>query len=96
MKKRLAVIGLAALAAFGSTTLEHWPGTAEAAGRRNIEGQRTYQDRSLGPRIDYPRPPPGGFETSGERYFTGGEVNAIPFRSPGEALEIVPGLVVGH
>jgi hypothetical protein len=95
MKKRIAVFGLAALAAFGSTPLEHWPRAAEAAGRRSLEGRRTYQDRSLGPRIDYPRPP-RSYETSGERYFTGGEVNAIPFRSPGEALEIVPGLAVGR
>lgn len=38
-----------------------------------------------------PAPPPG---SSSEKYFTGAQVNAIPFARPGEALEIVPGLVV--
>src|SRR5207244_8580238 len=28
--------------------------------------------------------------------FTGAEVNAVPFSRPGEALEIVPGLIVTH
>ncbi|WP_245435031.1 TonB-dependent receptor [Methylocystis rosea] len=32
--------------------------------------------------------------SSSERFFTGGQVNAIPFYRPGEALEVVPGLAV--
>ncbi|GLI95112.1 Plug domain-containing protein [Methylocystis echinoides] len=32
--------------------------------------------------------------SSSERFFTGGQVNTIPFYRPGEALEIVPGLAV--
>ena len=39
-----------------------------------------------------PKPPP--ITSSSEKFFTGKEVNALPFKSPGEALEIVPGLVV--
>jgi len=52
-------------------------------------------DVALGPFINYPRPP-CRFSSSSERYFTGGNVNSIPFRSPAEALEIVPGLAVGR
>ena len=51
-------------------------------------------DVALGPVINYPGPP-CRFSSSSERFFTGGNVNSIPFRSPGEALEIVPGLAVG-
>ena len=39
-----------------------------------------------------PQPPP--ITASSEKFFTGKEVNALPFKQPGEALEIVPGLVV--
>ncbi|MBL1257627.1 TonB-dependent receptor domain-containing protein [Methylocystis sp. Sn-Cys] len=39
-----------------------------------------------------PTPPP--ITASSEKFFTGKEVNSIPFARPGEALEIVPGLVV--
>jgi hypothetical protein len=52
-------------------------------------------DAALGPVINYPSAP-CRFSSSSERHFTGGEVNAVPFRSPAEALEIVPGLAVGH
>ena len=34
--------------------------------------------------------------TSSQHYFTGAEVNAVPFVRPGEALEVVPGLVVAQ
>jgi len=50
---------------------------------------------ALGPRIDYPRDP-DRLSSSSDRYYTGGQVNSIPFRSPAEALEIVPGLAVGR
>jgi hypothetical protein len=53
------------------------------------------EDVALGPAINYPRPR-CRFSSSSERYFTGGSVNSIPFRSPAEALEIVPGLAVGR
>lgn len=53
------------------------------------------EDVALGPVIHYPRSS-CRFSSSSERYFTGGSVNAIPFRSPAEALEIVPGLAVGR
>ncbi len=46
-------------------------------------------------------PPPAPFEpkappptSSSEKFFTGKQVNALPVARPGEALEIVPGLVV--
>ena len=39
-----------------------------------------------------PQPPP--ITSSSEKFFTGKEVNALPFAQPGEALEIVPGLIV--
>jgi hypothetical protein len=39
-----------------------------------------------------PKPPP--ITSSSEKFFTGKEVNALPFSRPGDALEIVPGLVV--
>ena len=39
-----------------------------------------------------PEPPP--ITASSEKFFTGKEVNALPFARPGDALEIVPGLVV--
>jgi len=39
-----------------------------------------------------PTPPP--ITASSEKFFTGKEVNALPFARPGDALEIVPGLVV--
>jgi hypothetical protein len=39
-----------------------------------------------------PKPPP--ITSSSEKFFTGKEVNALPFKNPAEALEIVPGLVV--
>jgi len=39
-----------------------------------------------------PQPPP--ITSSSEKFFTGKEVNALPFKQAGEALEIVPGLIV--
>jgi hypothetical protein len=51
------------------------------------------QDTALGPKIDYPTGPKQ-MPSSSERFFTGGQVNTIPFYRPGEALEIVPGLAV--
>lgn len=39
-----------------------------------------------------PKPPP--ITAASEQFFTGKEVNALPFARPGDALEIVPGLVV--
>ncbi|MGD9545748.1 MAG: TonB-dependent receptor [Methylocystis sp.] len=56
-------------------------------------GPSTEQDTALGPKIDYPTGPKD-MSSSSERFFTGGQVNAIPFYRPGEALEIVPGLAV--
>ncbi len=53
----------------------------------------TEQDTALGPRIDYPTGPKE-MSSSSQRFFTGGQVNAIPFYRPGEALEVVPGLAV--
>jgi hypothetical protein len=56
-------------------------------------GQSSENDTALGPKIDYPTGPKD-MTSSSERFFTGGQVNAIPFYRPGEALEIVPGLAV--
>ncbi|MGJ0395464.1 MAG: TonB-dependent receptor plug domain-containing protein, partial [Methylocystis sp.] len=39
-----------------------------------------------------PQPPP--ITASSEKFFTGAEVNALPFARSSEALEIVPGLIV--
>ncbi|MBA4174194.1 MAG: TonB-dependent receptor [Hyphomicrobium sp.] len=56
-------------------------------------GPSSEQDTALGPKIDYPTGPKE-MNSSSERFFTGGQVNAIPFYRPGEALEVVPGLAV--
>lgn len=48
--------------------------------------------RPAPPQPSGPKPP--RITSSSEKFFTGKEVNAIPFTRPGEALEIVPGLVV--
>ena len=56
-------------------------------------GQSSENDTALGPKIDYPAGPQE-MTSSSETFFTGGQVNAIPFYRPGEALEIVPGLAV--
>jgi outer membrane receptor protein involved in Fe transport len=56
-------------------------------------GSSAQQDTALGPKIDYPVGPKQ-MPSSSERFFTGGQVNTIPFYRPGEALEIVPGLAV--
>jgi hypothetical protein len=58
-------------------------------------GSSAQQDTALGPKIKYPKAP---FKTysSSQRFFTGGQVNSLPISSPAEALEIVPGLAVGH
>lgn len=50
-------------------------------------------DVSLGPKIKYP-PKKKDLSSSSERVFTGGQINNIPFSSPGEALEVVPGLAI--
>lgn len=71
----------------------------KAAGKRagqTYMGQRSVPgDSALGPRIGYPRQTMS-VSSSSERYYTGGQVNALPFRSSAEALEIVPGLAVGR
>ena len=65
------------------------------AGRGHVGARRVTGDTALGPLIAYPRHT-DSFSSSSERYYTGGEVNAFPFRSSAEALEIVPGLAVGR
>lgn len=50
-------------------------------------------DVSLGSKIKYPAKK-HDFKSSSERVFTGGQINNIPFSSPGEALEVVPGLAI--
>jgi len=49
--------------------------------------------RSLGPKIDYPAPPKTK-RSARDYYFTGGRVNAMPFQSPAQSLEVVLGLAV--
>jgi len=66
---------------------------APAPGANESFGSSALQDTSLGPRIDYPAGPKD-MPSSSERFFTGGQINAIPSYRPGEALEIVPGLAV--
>lgn len=97
MNKCAAQLGYAVWASLGLTTIEQASGAAAIPrhAAKNGEGWREPHATALGPRIDYPRPPRGS-ATPGERYFTGGEVNSMPFRSPAEALEIVPGLAVGR
>jgi hypothetical protein len=67
-----------------TTLVEVAPGPTE---------QSSENDTALGPKIDYPVGPKE-MSSSSERFFTGGQVNAIPFYRPGEALEVVPGLAV--
>jgi len=57
-------------------------------------GPRSDLDTSLGPRIQYPTAPSSIGNSSSARFFTGGQVNAVPFQRPGDALEIIPGLAV--
>jgi hypothetical protein len=52
-------------------------------------------DAALGPKINYPADKES-VTSSSQRRFTGGQVNNGPFGSPGEALEVVPGLGVGR
>jgi len=52
-------------------------------------------DAALGPKMKYPENKEI-FTSSSQRRFTGGQVNNVPFSSPGEALEVVPGLAVGR
>jgi hypothetical protein len=52
-------------------------------------------ETSLGPEIKYPKNKER-FTSSSQRRFTGGQVNNVPFASPAEALEVVPGLAVGR
>lgn len=96
MNKRAFLVGFAVGMAFGLAAL---PGASHAAGKHGaqdrIKEQGNPSDAALGPHIDYPRQP-RRFSSSSERYYTGGQVNSIPFRSPAEALEIVPGLAVGR
>ncbi|WP_424362928.1 TonB-dependent receptor domain-containing protein [Methylocystis parvus] len=46
------------------------------------------------PVSDGPKPPP--LTAASESFFTGKQVNSLPFTRPAEALEIVPGLVVSQ
>jgi hypothetical protein len=90
----------AILVGFGiAIGLTAFQGASLAAGMHGaqdrIKEQGNPSDPALGRRIDYPRHP-RRFSSSSERYYTGGQVNSIPFRSPAEALEIVPGLAVGR
>ena len=50
---------------------------------------------SLGPTVKYPKTQHEN-SSSSQRLFTGGQVNNVPFMSPAESLEIVPGLAVGR
>ncbi|WP_144259668.1 hypothetical protein [Methylocystis sp. ATCC 49242] len=96
MNRRAILAGLAIGMVSGLAAL---PGASLAADRHAPKNRQKElgepSDAALGPRIDYPRHP-RHHSSSSERYFTGGEVNSIPFRSPAEALEIVPGLAVGR
>jgi len=64
---------------------------------RNIDDfdSSALENTILGPRIKYPTQASEA-NSSSQRHFTGGQVNSLPFQSPAEALEIVPGLAVGH
>jgi hypothetical protein len=64
----------------------------EPSSADNFAGN-AFQDRALGPRIQYPSIPKE-LPSSSERFFTGGQLNSIPAFRAGEALEIVPGLAV--
>jgi hypothetical protein len=58
-------------------------------------GASAQEDNALGPKINYPKKKTD-FYSSSQRSFTGGQVNTLPFQTPAQALEIVPGLAVGH
>ena len=51
------------------------------------------ESSSLGPKLVYP-PPPKTQQSARDFHFNGGRVNATPYQSPAQALEVVPGLVV--
>ena len=94
MWKHVILAGL--LAAITLSTLQVSALAASTHGRQNhIRTRRAPNDAALGPEINYPRHEKP-FSSSSERYYTGGQINSIPFRSPAEALEIVPGLAVGR
>lgn len=95
MPGRMLLVGL--VMALGLTAFQN---AAMAAGKHggrvtSVRARGVPDGSALGPRIDYPRQP-RSFSASSERSYTGGQINAIPFRSPAEALEIVPGLAVGR
>lgn len=58
-------------------------------------GSSALENTILGPTLKYPKPP-SEVNSSSQRHFSGGQVNTLPFQSPAEALEIVPGLAVGR
>ena len=58
-------------------------------------GSAALENKILGPSLKYPKPP-SEVNSSSQRHFSGGQVNSLPFQSPAEALEIVPGLAVGR
>lgn len=95
MIRRIIFVGAATMAVWIATL----PRTPVAAGehgmKRHLKHSGNQSDSALGPHIDYPRRT-HSFSSSSERYYSGGQVNSIPFRSPAEALEIVPGLAVGR
>lgn len=80
-------------------SLTTWQVSALAASKHgrqdNLKARIAPSDAALGPALKYPRHKKP-FSSSSERYYTGGQINSIPFRSPAEALEIVPGLAVGR
>lgn len=94
MYKLVILIGFGIAIAFNALQ-----GSSFAAGkygkRSRLIERANPTDAALGPHIDYPRQT-GHFSSSSERYYSGGQVNSIPFRSPAEALEIVPGLAIGR
>ena len=58
-------------------------------------GSSALENTILGPTLKYPKPP-SEVNSLSQRHFSGGQINTLPFQSPAEALEIVPGLAVGR
>lgn len=94
MRKYVILAGLVTVISFTTLSVSTLAANKHIR-QENVRTRRAPGDAALGPKLNYPRYEKP-FSSSSERYYTGGQVNSIPFRSPAEALEIVPGLAVGR
>jgi hypothetical protein len=82
--------------ATGSHAIEKKAGPRATGDSLDDEFYSSARDETaFGPEINYPVNKERRTSSSYRR-FTGGQVNNVPFASPAEALEVVPGLAVGR